>query len=256
MQKFKVWTDYRRFHSRKAFKSQQKFPKPIKQEPEHSKEEPYRADGEEEDITQTGFRSTASGNNKATHFLHSESEEYEQSYESMHSTLSNDFADEYSYPDRLSHSLQGTQETLVPDGTPYDSLNYSQDDNDEEEQQQQQQQQPQQLHQRSSTHATNADRSPPPLQPGNTRLIDQTLYTLQNQIEQQSKLLEHLSQISSTMANLMERQVNAIEKQTEAIRRQASATEHHTLVMNNFVEMIREKMPRVNSKTNLSNGTL
>lgn len=172
----------------------------------------------------------------------------------MHSTLSNDFADEYSYPDRVPNSLQETQETLTPDEQPCDSLNYSQDDDYDEEQQQQQQQQ--QFHQRTPTHTINAHRSPPPLQPANTRLIDQTLYTLQNQIEQQSKLLEHLSQISSTMANLMERQVNAIEKQTEAIRRQATATEHHTLVMNNFVEMIRDKMPRANSKTNVSNGSL
>ena len=186
--------------------------------------------------------------------MRSESEEYEQSYESMHSTLSNDFADEYSYPDRVTNSLHGTQESLIPDEQPYDSFNYSQDDDDDVEQQQQQQQQ--QFHQRTTTHAINAHRSPPPLQPANSRLIDQTLYTLHNQIEQQSKLLEHLSQISSTMANLMERQVNAIEKQTEAIRRQASATEHHTLVMNNFVEMIRDKMPRVNSKTNVSNGSL
>lgn len=166
----------------------------------------------------------------------------------MQSNNSIEYDDEYSYPDRPSgHQSDGeVQETLIPDETPYeDAYTYAPPLQDE----QQSNGQPSVVNQAS----------PPPLRPSNTRLLDQTLYTLQNQMEHQTKLLEHLSQISSTIASLMERQVHAVEKQTEAMRRQATATEHHTLVMNNFVEMIRDKMPKPNlrsSSSNLSNGSV
>ncbi|XP_037819763.1 LOW QUALITY PROTEIN: rac guanine nucleotide exchange factor JJ-like [Lucilia sericata] len=97
--------------------------------------------------------------------------------------------------------------------------------------------------------------NPPPLQPSNARILDQTFFTLQNQMEHQTKLLEHLSQMSSTMANLMERQVLAIEKQTEAIKRQASATEYHTRTMNNFIDMIRDKMLKGSSSQKAASST-
>ncbi|XP_058986098.1 uncharacterized protein LOC101897536 [Musca domestica] len=77
---------------------------------------------------------------------------------------------------------------------------------------------------------------------------------LKNQMIHQTKLLEHMSRVSNNMAQLMERQVTAIEKQTEAVRRQAIAMEHHTLVMNSFVDMIRDKMPKTNSNNRTANS--
>uniref|UniRef100_A0A1I8QE59 Uncharacterized protein n=1 Tax=Stomoxys calcitrans TaxID=35570 RepID=A0A1I8QE59_STOCA len=82
-----------------------------------------------------------------------------------------------------------------------------------------------------------------------TNFNQDILNILKLQMSQQTKLLEHISQVSNNMNQLMERQVAAIERQTVAVRRQAIAMEHHTLVMNSFVDMIRDKMPK-NSKTN------
>ncbi|XP_073823690.1 uncharacterized protein isoform X2 [Musca autumnalis] len=84
------------------------------------------------------------------------------------------------------------------------------------------------------------------------------LNVLKSQMLHQTKLLEHMSRVSNNMSQLMERQVAAIEKQTEAVRRQAIAMEHHTLVMNSFVDMIRDKMPKTNSNNRQSsqNGKL
>lgn len=185
---------------------------------------------------------TPGTSNNVAQFLRSEWEEYDQNSQSIHSTNSNEYNDEYSYPDKHSSQPQlvdDIPETLIPDDSPYDSYSYVTHDVEEPAPTRPINQPP------IATHK----RSPPPLQPSNSRLIDQTLYTLQNQMEHQTKLLEHMSQISSTMAGLMERQVNAVEKQTEAMRRQASATEHHTLVMNSFIDMIRDKMPKANLRT-------
>lgn len=187
---------------------------------------------------------------KVAHFLRSEWEDCEQSSQSMPSTNSNDFGDEYSYPDAQSSQQYNQQlpETLIPDENPYDPYSYDRQDFEQ-----------------PALRAVNPPpvlnyRSLPPLLPANNRLLDQTMYTLQNQMENQTKLLQHLSQISSTMAGLMERQVNAVEKQTETMRRQASATEHHTLVMNSFIDLLREKVPKANSRTStnkdhLANGS-
>ncbi|XP_065355943.1 uncharacterized protein LOC135950328 [Calliphora vicina] len=244
----KVWTDFRRFHSKRGFKSKPKFTKTIKNKPKQYNEIFPTELEEHAEVSQAENKVATS--TKVAQFLRTEWEEFEQNSQSMYSTNSNEYADEYSYPDRHSSQLSDTElhETLIPDESPYDSYSY----NNHED--------PDSRNTVNQPSVSNHD-TPPPLRPANTRLLDQTLYTLQNQMEHQTKLLEHLSQISSTMAGLMERQVNAVEKQTEAMRRQASATEHHTLVMNNFVDMIRDKMPKANSKTsttsspNLSNGS-
>lgn len=85
------------------------------------------------------------------------------------------------------------------------------------------------------------------------------LLILKNQMAHQTKVLEHISQVNNNVELLLTRQVSAIERQTESVRRQAIALEHHTLVMNSFVDMIRDKMPKnansnIGKTTNLSNG--
>ncbi|KAI8117063.1 uncharacterized protein LOC111687944 [Lucilia cuprina] len=269
----KVWTDFRRFHSKRGFKSKPKFTKSIKKEPTpYNQLFPTDVDegqAEQEQVPAAEQNKTATSS-KVAQFLRSEWEEYGENSQTMNSTHSNEYADEYSYPDRHSSQVSDTElhETLIPDESPYDSYTYTEASTEETLTRSTVQPPPMQhhlQHQQTSVQQQHHNHQqpnsiPPPLQPANTRLLDQTLYTLQNQMEHQTKLLEHLSQISSTMASLMERQVLAVEKQTEAMRRQASATEHHTLVMNNFVDMIRDKMPKTNSKTtpntsaNLANG--
>ncbi|XP_075149948.1 uncharacterized protein LOC142224022 [Haematobia irritans] len=94
-------------------------------------------------------------------------------------------------------------------------------------------------------------------QQNETDFNQEILNILKSQIVQQTRLLEQVSQASSNMSRLMEQQLVAMERQTVAVRRQAIAMEHHTLVMNSFVDMIRDKMPKNinNSKTtNVSNG--
>ncbi|KAM7351055.1 uncharacterized protein ACRADG_004038 [Cochliomyia hominivorax] len=254
----KVWTDFKRFHSKRGFKSRPKFTKTFENDHERDKQifkTELEAEGVDEkpekEPTNESERPATSA--KVAHFLRNEWEDYEQNSQSMPSNNSNDFDDEYSYPDR--HSTQTAnaelQETLIPDESPYDSYSYSTQNMDH-------------IMAKPTMNQTNVTNHAitPQIRISDTRLLDQTLYTLQNQMEHQTKLLEHLSQMSSTIAGLMERQVHAVEKQTEAMRRQATATEHHTLVMNNFVEMIRDKMPKTNLRAststanNLSNGSL
>lgn len=70
--------------------------------------------------------------------------------------------------------------------------------------------------------------------------MDHTLYTLQNQMEQHNKLLEHLARISASMTNLMERHVAAIERRTQLMERQANANE-----LNDFLRRRHETRKRM-----------
>lgn len=168
--------------------------------------------------------------------IKSETEDYIVNSETIHMTNSNDYDNDYSYNDDehfLQERYENTNESIIPDESTNHSYAYNQQDIDDSAQQQ-----------IPSEHT-----APPPLQPSNCRLPDQSLYALQQHMEHQTKLLEHMSQMSSTMAGLMQRQTDAIEKQTIAMLRQASATEKHTMVMNTFMDMIRTKMQKNNNNT-------
>ncbi|XP_075149947.1 uncharacterized protein LOC142224021 [Haematobia irritans] len=59
--------------------------------------------------------------------------------------------------------------------------------------------------------------------------VEQVLYTLQSQMEQHNRLLEHLTKMSTTMTNLMKRHVNIMERKTKLMERQTKANELNEL---------------------------
>ncbi|KAI8117062.1 hypothetical protein CVS40_10975 [Lucilia cuprina] len=244
----KVWSDFRRAENRRKFKL-----KSVSKSKYDTQNFSYSND-EAEDTTEYRYESAPNSEQKQT--IKTETEDYDGHHnnQTVQATFTNEYDNEYSYPDEepLEESYADDTQLFIPAETSCTSFNYSQ--SKATAQQQIPFQQSENIHQFSK---------PPPLQPSNARLFDQTFYTLHNQMEHQTKLLEHLTQMSSTMANLMERQVLAVEKQTEAIKRQASATEHHTRAMQSFIDMIREKMLKgsstqksTSSAANLANNIL
>ncbi|XP_065357303.1 uncharacterized protein LOC135951558 isoform X1 [Calliphora vicina] len=233
----KVWSDFRRADNKRKSKSKTKHKQNIKKDAKYDKSRDLGEEDEEEEASQSQYELHTS--REVNSNIKRESEEYEHDNQTMKPTFSNEYDNEYSYPDEqsLQESYADEKEILLPDESSCGSYTYA----------------PPELKPRTQQTSVNHQASginyatPPPLQPSNARLMDQTLYTLQNQMDHQTKLLEHMSQMSGTMTDLMERQVKAVEKQTEAIRRQAAATEHHTLVLNSFMDMIRDKMQKGNS---------
>ncbi|KAM7353763.1 uncharacterized protein ACRADG_005706 [Cochliomyia hominivorax] len=242
----KVWSDYKRSESRRKSKTNA----------EIQSIRAIKMQSSDNNVNTKRERDQEYPNNEAIEtdypvkpMIKSEIEDYEENSDAMQMTYVNDYGNDYSYDDEQSmqeHYGNITNESVIPDESSCNSYNYAPPDMEDNTQ-----------HSSINQHNANIDyNTPPPLKPSNFHRQDQKLNTLQNQMQHQTKLLEHMSQMSSTIASLMQRQTEAIEKQTIAILRQASATEKHTMVMNTFLDMIQTKMQKGNlPKSNNSNAS-
>lgn len=61
--------------------------------------------------------------------------------------------------------------------------------------------------------------------------MEQTLNSLQQHLEQQNKIMQHLLQVSSNMTVLMKRHIKAEEKKTSLMERQLKLNEYHNVFL-------------------------
>uniref|UniRef100_A0A1I8Q7F6 Regulatory protein zeste n=1 Tax=Stomoxys calcitrans TaxID=35570 RepID=A0A1I8Q7F6_STOCA len=73
--------------------------------------------------------------------------------------------------------------------------------------------------------------------------IENTLYTLQSQMEQHNKLLQHLSKISTTMTSLMERHIAVMERRTQLMENQSKAN-----ALNDYLRRRQENRRKIRDK--------
>lgn len=62
-------------------------------------------------------------------------------------------------------------------------------------------------------------------------LMEQTLFTLQNQMEQQNKLMQHLTQVTTKMSTILQKHVTALERKNRLQERQLKITEYHNIFL-------------------------